>query len=67
MIALISLHNSPTPAASDAKKTSTDPVDTTESEQVAERVAPMFARPATVVTIDNEACTHQVCVYHILP
>ena len=53
----------PTPALS--KETTTDLVDATETEQVAEKVAPLFARPATVVNIDNEACTHQVCV-HIL-
>jgi len=41
-------------------------VDAAETEQVAERVAPLFARPATVVTIDNEACTHQVCVCMLL-
>ncbi|XP_065904897.1 exosome RNA helicase MTR4-like isoform X1 [Dysidea avara] len=50
----------PTPALS--KETTTDLVDATETEQVAEKVAPLFARPATVVNIDNEACTHQVAI-----
>ena len=45
-----------------SKETTTDLVDTTGTEQVAEKVTPLFARTATIVIIDNGACTHQVCV-----
>ena len=29
-------------------------------EQVVEKVAPLFSQPATIITIDTEACTHEV-------
>ena len=29
-------------------------------EQTAEKVAPLFSQPATIITIDTEACTHEV-------
>ena len=29
-------------------------------EQAAEKVAPLFSQPATTITIDTEACTHEV-------
>ena len=29
-------------------------------EQAAEKVAPLFSQPATIITIDTEACTHEV-------
>ena len=29
-------------------------------EQTAEKVAPLFSQPATIITIETEACTHEV-------
>ena len=39
--------------------------ETAENEQTAEKVAPLFSQPATIVTIDTEACTHEVLYYTV--
>ena len=57
----------PTVASSDNDKVTgedavTDGVTTaqTVNEQVGEKVVPIFSRPATIITIDTETCTHEV-------
>ena len=44
---------SETTAAVDSKQQAVD-------EQAAEKVAPLFSQLATIITIDTEACTHEV-------